>query len=137
MLSELDHHGKTTPELFEQINIRLAHSVTAHNALGSTELGETREIATMLYGEIGSTGHFRFVNFGHPPPLIFSAHRGMFMEVDRERMVQVPPLGLEVPEDHPDRNRYSSVGFRQREAWQFPIVCLMCTCWVPPGRLSY
>jgi len=71
MLSELDHHGKTTPELFEQINIRLAHSVTARNALGSTELGETREIATMLYGEIGSTGHFRFVNFGHPPPLIF------------------------------------------------------------------
>jgi len=71
MLSELDHHGKTTPELFEQINIRLAHSVTARNALGSNELGETREIATMLYGEIGSTGHFRFVNFGHPPPLIF------------------------------------------------------------------
>src|SRR5215813_1215098 len=29
MLSELDHHGKTTPELFENINLRLAQSVTA------------------------------------------------------------------------------------------------------------
>src|SRR5690242_2706802 len=35
MLSELDHHGRTTPELFENINLRLAHSVTARNALGS------------------------------------------------------------------------------------------------------
>ena len=34
MLSELDRYGKTTPELFEQLNIRLAHSVTARNALG-------------------------------------------------------------------------------------------------------
>jgi uncharacterized protein YgfB (UPF0149 family) len=25
MLAELDHHGKTTPELFEQLNLRLAY----------------------------------------------------------------------------------------------------------------
>ena len=35
MLSELDHRGKTTPEFFERINLRLAQSVTARNALGS------------------------------------------------------------------------------------------------------
>ena len=35
VLSELDRHGKTTPELFEKINFRLAQSVTARNALGS------------------------------------------------------------------------------------------------------
>jgi hypothetical protein len=29
MLSELDQHGKTTAELFERINLRLAYSVTA------------------------------------------------------------------------------------------------------------
>ena len=115
MLSELDHHGETTPELFEQINIRLAHSVTARNALGS-ELGSAREIATMLYGEIRPSGHFRFVNFGHPPPLIFSADRGTFVAADGEQMTHFPPLGLEVPEDHPDRNRYSSISFRQHEA---------------------
>src|SRR4030095_1738883 len=35
MLSELDQHGRTTPELFENLNLRLAQSVTAPNALGS------------------------------------------------------------------------------------------------------
>src|SRR5258707_3353117 len=34
MLSELDHRGKTTAELFQRINLRLALSVTALNALG-------------------------------------------------------------------------------------------------------
>src|SRR5262245_25075162 len=37
MLSELDQHGTTTPELFENLNLRLAHSVTARNALGISE----------------------------------------------------------------------------------------------------
>src|ERR1700757_2973453 len=52
MLSELDHRGKTTPELFERINLRLAQSVTARNALGRSEQESAQEIATMLY-EIG------------------------------------------------------------------------------------
>src|SRR5438309_4860123 len=73
MLSELDRRGKTTPELFEKINLRLAQSVTARNALGRSEKENAREIATMLYGEVHPDGHFRFVNFGHPPPLVFSA----------------------------------------------------------------
>ena len=64
MLSELDHRGKTTPELFERINLRLALSVTARNALGRSEQANAQEIATMLYGEVGPYGHFRFVNFG-------------------------------------------------------------------------
>jgi serine phosphatase RsbU (regulator of sigma subunit) len=116
MLSELDYHGKTTPELFEQINIRLAHSVTARNALGRSETASAREIATMLYGEVRPSGHFRFVNFGHPPPLLFCAQKRKFIEVDKGRMVQFFPLGLEVPEDHPDRKRYFSMHFRQRPA---------------------
>jgi len=116
MLAELDQHGKTTPELFEQINIRLARSMTARNALGRIEEDGAREIATMLYGEIRPSGHFRFVNFGHPPPLLFCAQRRTFLEVDRGRMVQFLPLGLEVPEDHPDRKRYFSMHFRQRPA---------------------
>jgi len=114
MLSELDHHGKTTPELFEQLNIRLAQSVTARNALGRSENESAREIATMLYGEVRPSGHFRFVNFGHPPPLLFSEERRKFMEVDRDQMAQFLPLGLEVPEDHPDRKRYFSMHFRQK-----------------------
>jgi serine phosphatase RsbU (regulator of sigma subunit) len=109
MLSELDRSGKTTPELFEKINLRLALSVTARNALGRDSDDNSREIATMLYGEIHPDGHFRFVSFGHPPPLVFSAEFGRFMKIDKNRMVQFLPLGLEIPDDHPDRNRYFSM----------------------------
>ena len=114
MLSELDRSGKTTPELFEKINLRLALSVTARNALGRDTDDNSREIATMLYGEIHPDGHFRFVNFGHPPPLVFSAEFGKFMKIDKNRMVQFLPLGLEIPEDHPDRNRYFSMSLKRK-----------------------
>jgi len=114
MLAELDRRGKTTPELFEKINLRLAQSVTARNALGRSEKESAQEIATMLYGEVHPYGYFRFVNFGHPPPLVFSAEYRKFMEIDKSRMVQFLPLGLQIPEDHPDRNRYLSLEFRER-----------------------
>jgi serine phosphatase RsbU (regulator of sigma subunit) len=114
MLSELDRSGKTTPELFEKINLRLAQSVTARNALGRNADDNAREIATMLYGEIHPDGHFRFVNFGHPPPLVFSAECGRFRKIDKDRMVQFLALGLEIPEDHPDRNKYFSMSLRRK-----------------------
>ncbi len=116
MLSELDRRGKTTPELFEKLNLRLAQSVTARNALGRNEQENAREIATMLYGEVRPSGNFRFVNFGHPPPLVFSAEYRKFMEVDRSYMAQFTELGLQIPEDHPDRNRYFSLRSRKRRA---------------------
>jgi serine phosphatase RsbU (regulator of sigma subunit) len=113
MLSELDYRGKTTPELFERINLRLAQSVTARNALGRSEKESAQEIATMLYGEVHPYGYFRFVNFGHVPPLVFSAEYQKFMEIDKSRMVQFQPLGLHIAEDHPDRNRYLSLDSRE------------------------
>lgn len=116
MLSELDHHGRTTPELFENLNLRLAHSVTARNALGISEGENAREIATMLYGEVHPYGYFRFVNFGHPPPLVFSAEYRKFVELDKDRMVQFLPLGLQISADHPDRRRYFSMQLRPRPA---------------------
>lgn len=113
MLSELDHNGTMTPEMFERINLRLARSVTARNALGGgTEYN--RELATMIYGEIHSDGLFRFVNFGHPPPLIFSAEYGRFVVCGSGCLAQFPPLGLEIPRDHPDQSRYSSLRLRKR-----------------------
>jgi len=114
MLTELDRHGKTTPELFENINLRLAQSVSARNALGLAADEHSREIATMLYGEICPDGHFRFVNFGSPPPLVFSAEFGCFVPMNTDQLVQFPALGLEIPEDNPDRNKYYSLAFRQR-----------------------
>jgi serine phosphatase RsbU (regulator of sigma subunit) len=115
MLSELDRYGKTTPELFENLNLRLAQSVTARNALGILKKEDAREIATMLYGEVRPGGHFRFVNFGHPPPLVFSAEYRKFAEIDESQMVQFLALGLQIPADHPDRKKYYSMNLRQRE----------------------
>src|SRR5947207_3259363 len=115
IITELDRYVKTTPELFENINLRLAQSVTARNALGRDAHDRSREIATMLYGEIRPEGHFRFVNFGSPPPSVFSAEFGRFMPMNTDQLVQFPALGLEIPEDHPDRNKYFSAARRQRQ----------------------
>ena len=115
MLTELDRYGRTTPMLLENMNLRLAQSVTARNELGSIKKEEAREIATMIYGEVRPGGHFRFANFGHPPPLVFSAEYRKFMSVDESRMVQFLALGLEIPADHPDRKKYYTLNFRQRE----------------------
>ena len=115
MLTELDRYGKTTPELFENINLRLALSITARNALGIVEKENAREIATMLYGEVRPGGLFRFVNFGHPPPLVFSAEYGSFMNIDESCMVQFLALGLQIPTDHPDRKKYYSMNLRPRD----------------------
>jgi len=115
MLAELDAHGRTTPALFENLNLRLAQSVTARNALGRSETEQAREIATMIYGEMRPGGNFRFVNFGHPPPLVFSREFDRFVEIDENRMVQFPALGLQIPDDHPDRNKYYSMSLRTRE----------------------
>jgi len=88
MLAELDRNGRTTPDMFEKINLRLGQSVTARNALGWDKDDNSREIATMLYGEIRPSGHFRFLNFGHPPPLVFSAEYGKFVEIGKASMAQ-------------------------------------------------
>jgi serine phosphatase RsbU (regulator of sigma subunit) len=116
MLAELDLRGKTTAELFQRINLRLALSVTARNALGRSEKESAQEIATMLYGEVRPYGHFRFVNFGHPPPLVFSAEYRKFMDIGKSGMVQFLPLGLQIAEDDPDRNRYFSLELSQWRA---------------------
>jgi serine phosphatase RsbU (regulator of sigma subunit) len=134
MLSELDHRGKTTAELFERINLRLALSVTARNALGRSEKESAQEIATMLYGEVRPYGHFRFVNFGHPPPLVFSAEYRKFMEIDKDWMVQFLPLGLQIAEDDPDRNKYFSLESRQRRAKSSDVVELTL---MSPGDILF
>jgi len=115
MLTTLDQYGKTTPELFENLNLRLAHSVTARNALGMNEQEYAREIATMVYGEVRPGGFFRFANFGHPPPLVFSAKASRLLKVNESHMAQFFALGLQLPADHPDRNKYFALDLRQRE----------------------
>ncbi len=114
MLTELDRYGKTTPKIFENLNLRMAQSTTARNALGMSETEQAREIATMLYGEVHPGGNFRFANFGHPPPLVFSAKSSRLLAVHDDHMAQFLALGLQLPADHPDRNRYFSMSLRKR-----------------------
>src|SRR5580704_2124169 len=115
MLTELDRYGRVTPMLLDNLNLRLAQSVTARKALGITEKEGAREIATMIYGEVRPGGYFRFANFGHPPPLVFSAEYRKFMNINESRMVRFLALGLQIPADHPDRKRYYSLNLRQTE----------------------
>lgn len=115
MLTELDRHGKTTPMLFDNLNLRLAQSVVARNELAKNEKENAREIATMVYGEIHPSGHFRFVNFGHPSPLLFSAEDSRLMKVKQCPMARFFPLGLQVPAHHPDRTKYYSLGLREND----------------------
>lgn len=115
MLTELDRYGKTTPMLFDNINVRLAQSATARNVLGITGKEDAREIATMLYGEVRPGGHFRFVNFGHPPPLVFSAEYSRLVKIGPARVAQFLALGLQLSADHPDRKKYYSMNLRQQE----------------------
>jgi serine phosphatase RsbU (regulator of sigma subunit) len=121
MLVELDQYGKTTPELFENLNLRLAQSATARNALGMNERGYAREIATMLYGEVRPNGSFRFANFGHPPPLVFSSKSSRLLTLNDDQVAQFLALGLQLPADHPDRRKYFSLDFRKHEFRSYDV----------------
>lgn len=114
LLDELDTYGKTTPELFENLNLRLALSATARNTLGVNQKERSREIATLLYGEVHPDGTFRFANFGHPPPLVFSAKSSRVLKLKEDQMGQFLALGLQLPEDHPDRQKYFSLNLRKK-----------------------
>jgi len=37
------------------------------------------------------------------------------MNIDESRMVQFLALGLQIPTDHPDRNKYYSINLRQKD----------------------
>jgi serine phosphatase RsbU (regulator of sigma subunit) len=115
LLDELDQYGKTTPELFENLNLRLALSATARNTLGVTQKERSREVATLVYGEVHPDGTFRFANFGHPPPLVFSAESSQLLKLSEDQMAQFLALGLQLPADHPDRQKYFSLNLRKRK----------------------
>jgi serine phosphatase RsbU (regulator of sigma subunit) len=67
----------------------------------------------MVYGEVHPNGSFRFANFGHPPPLVFSAKCSRLLKVDEGQMAQFFALGLELPADHPDHQKYFTMNLRE------------------------
>lgn len=111
-LYEMDYYGEITTRLFEVINIRFCKSATARNLAVDPDAGS---YITMIYGEISDTGRFRFVNAGHPPPLVFSREFDRFVDISADRLVSFPPIGLQPGEEQEDRRRYQrALGYKKR-----------------------
>ncbi|HEX6850955.1 MAG TPA: PP2C family protein-serine/threonine phosphatase [Candidatus Polarisedimenticolaceae bacterium] len=90
---ELDLFGEVTTHLFENLNTRF-YQTTAVN-----------KFFTMIYGEISEGGKLRFLSAGHPPPAVFSREFGRFMKISEDRLVALPPVGLQPSVADPDRRR--------------------------------
>lgn len=111
-LYEMDLNGEITVRLFEQINMRFLKSITLRSLAADRDRAS---FITLIYGEISHTGRFRFVNAGHPPPLVFSREYDCFVEISQDRLVSYPPIGLQSNEDHADANHYErALGYKKR-----------------------
>lgn len=111
-LYEMDYYGEITTRLFEIINIRFCKSATVRNLAMDPDASS---YITMIYGEISDTGRFRFINAGHPPPLVFSKEFDRFVEISPDRLVSFPPIGLQPGEEQEDRRRYQrALGYKKR-----------------------
>jgi serine phosphatase RsbU (regulator of sigma subunit) len=100
---ELDLFGEVTTHLFENLNTRF-YKTTAVN-----------KFFTMIYGEISEGGKLRFLSAGHPPPAVFSREFGRFMKISEDRLVALPPVGLQPSVADPDRRRHPALhGYMRR-----------------------
>lgn len=110
-LYEMDLNGEITVRLFEQINTRFLKSKTLRNLNLERDAGS---FVTLIYGEIASTGRFRFVNAGHPAPLVFSREYNCFVDICQDRFYSYPPIGLQPIEDHADVRHYErALGYKR------------------------
>ena len=91
VLYELETEGHVTSKLFEVLNTRFAQSSSVSKFL------------TMIYGEIGEDGTFRFISAGHPKPVVFSAKYDRLADIDPERLINVLPIGVFPSESDIDR----------------------------------
>ena len=109
---EMDLNGEITVRLFEQVNTRFLKSKTWRSPAADRD---SASFITLIYGEISHTGHFRFVNAGHPPPLVFSREYDRFVEITPDRLVSYPPIGLQPSEDYADARHYDrALGYKKR-----------------------
>ena len=103
VLYELDRYGEVTTRLFENLNTRF------FNALSF------KKYITLIYGEISSTGAFRFLSAGSPPPLVFSAEYDRFVTICPDRLVSFAPLGMFPSEDDIDISKnLGPIGYKPR-----------------------
>jgi serine phosphatase RsbU (regulator of sigma subunit) len=109
---EMDIYGEITPRLLEQVNARFFKSRTLRKLAADSDC---TSFITLIYGEISSSGRFRFISAGHPQPLVFSREYDRFVEISQDRLVSYPPLGLQLNEDHADAGIYHrALGYKKR-----------------------
>ncbi len=103
VLYELKYKGFITTDLFEMINTRFYNSSSVNKFI------------TMIYGEISSTGAFRFLSAAHPPPIIFSNEYDKVVEIDKEFFTTFPPIGTMPSIENPDIEKQDTVlGYKER-----------------------
>lgn len=111
---ELDLFGEVTTHLFEDLNTRF-YETTAVN-----------KFFTMIYGEISEGGKLRFLSAGHPSPAVFSREYRRFMKISADRLVALPPVGLQPSVADPDRRRHPTLhGYKRR--YQINEINLLAT----------
>ncbi len=103
VLYELKIFGEVTSELFEILNSRFYKS------------SAFSKFITMIYGEIDADGTFRFINAGHPSPVVFSNKFNRIMKVCTHKSSSFPPVGTlpSVVDIDSSRSR-SRLGFKKR-----------------------
>ncbi|MEN8222616.1 MAG: PP2C family protein-serine/threonine phosphatase [Acidobacteriota bacterium] len=103
ILYELKIFGEVTSELFEILNSRFYKS------------SAFSKFITMIYGEICIDGTFRFINAGHPSPVVFSNKFNKLMKVCTQKSSAFPPVGTlpSVVDLDSSRNK-SRLGFKKR-----------------------
>jgi serine phosphatase RsbU (regulator of sigma subunit) len=100
---ELKHYGEVTAGLFDIINTRFFNS------------SSVRKFITLIYGEIWDDGSFRFVNAGHPPPVIFSNKFDKLIKVCNDQIVNFPPIGTLPSRDDIDSSKlFSHLGYKKK-----------------------
>ncbi len=113
-LYEIDLNGEITVRLFEQVNTRFLKSTTLRNLAAAPDRAS---FITLIYGEISQTGRFRFVNAGHPLPLVFSSEFDRFVDISPDRFTSYPPIGLQPSEGHADASHYErALGYKKQYA---------------------
>lgn len=81
VLYELKNSGEVTSELFEILNSRFYKS------------SAFSKFITMIYGEISTDGTFRFINAGHPSPVVYSSKFDKLMKICTHNSAAFPPVG--------------------------------------------
>jgi len=100
---ELKHYGEVTAGLFEILNTRFFNS------------SSVTKFITLIYGEIWDDGGFRFVDAGHPPPVVFSKKFDKLIKVCNDQIVNFPPIGTMPSDDDIDSSKlFSYLGYKKK-----------------------